>query len=43
MFFFCIDFPQTLKATLDEPVGKTLLSSTDEFSEVIEQESDTEV
>ena len=41
--FFRIDLPQTLKTTLGEPVGKTLLSSTDEFSKVIEQDSDTEV
>ena len=38
-----IDFPQTLKSRLDEHARKSLLSSTDEPSKVIEQESDTEV
>ena len=44
LLFFYIDFPQSLKA-LDEHAisSKTLLSSTDEFSKVIEKDSDTEV
>ena len=44
LVFFYIDFPQSLKG-LDEHAisSKTLLSSTDEFSKVMEKDSDTEV